>query len=260
MVRTLKRRRSLRRPRPYRRRSYKKRSFSRRRRRISGRRRLYGARFMSTVPRAIRTALKFSKAYPVSGDGTAWIVNGGQFRTNSIWDPDYTSITGFSAIPRPWWAKAYDYYKVYACKYAVVAELINENYTTPLQLTVWNTNSIPTLATTNPSDPEYQRSDPQMRHRIFQINPGGLGKKKIIKGWAIPYKIWGQTKLQHAVDPNFEALTNANPVNQCILTCMISSTDKTAVPANDLVRMTVYLKYYVKFYRRFASLYQQLDA
>ena len=84
-----------------------------------------GAGLQVTIPRAIphgynnnyTVRLTYADAFNLlitnAGGGTSHT-----FRTNSIYDPDYTA-TGHQPLMRDLWASQYDYYTVLACHYEI---------------------------------------------------------------------------------------------------------------------------------------------
>jgi len=168
------------------------------------------------------------------------ISNFNQFRLNSIWDPDYTNITGTSCFGINEWKGFYQRYRVFKCAY----KFTFSNLTADCVLTGC-------VVPANYLDTTFSVSD-YMRPlaKRFEIGNREGSNKTVVSGVINLPKLTGVSPVQYRTDDKNESGFASNPSMGNYLTILVHNNNASVVAA---VVAQVELTYYVELMSHQAS-------
>lgn len=151
-----------------------------------------------------------------------------QFRSNNIYDPDYTS-TGHQPRGHDEWAIMYRNYRVHG----VLVELFCNVFTTGM-------SSIfaiyPHRSTAYPSTVESLIEAPDAKYRMFGDDEQGYIKKYVSNA-----HLFGVTKSQYKNDVDYSAYFGASPTKEGTITVLFANQNMTTSTSHNLRVKLTYL-------------------
>lgn len=187
------------------------------------------------IPQHVTTKLVYVTALQKNLNASGGITNYNQFRLNSIWDPDLTSVlSGTSALGINQYGALYQRYRVYRCDYSITLTNLAED--TIVTGAIVPAQYQDTLFTAS----DYMRP---MAKRFSLGNRSGQNRS-VVKGSIYLPKLMGVSPVQFKTDTGNLAGFTANPVNPNVLTICANSTNAGVTPS---VAVQVQLIYHVEF-------------
>ena len=165
------------------------------------------------APTHLITQLKYvntlQKQTPVGGGPAQY----NQWRLNSIWDPDFTSVAGTSALGLAEWSKLYQRYRVFKCDYKITLNNITEDTVVAGAVVPQNYN-----------DAFISMSD-MMRPmaRRFELGNKSGQNRAVIKGSISIPKLVGLTSAQYKAEESAVSGFAANPMQLALLSVVVQS-------------------------------------
>lgn len=141
------------------------------------------------------------------------------FNTNSIFDPDSTSV-GHQPYSHDTWATIYNRYRVIGVSYYITAyAAVNKTATFCI---------LPSNGTTSVTSIDQAREEP--RARSGTLSPITAGNPQRFKGKIYNPALTGRTRSQYMADDRYQALFGTSPSEQLILNLFAENPDGTLVP------------------------------
>ncbi|AYP28960.1 MAG: putative capsid protein [Cressdnaviricota sp.] len=172
------------------------------------------------APQHMLVKLKYVNQYQKSCPTGGAVCNFNQFRLNSIWDPDYTNVSGTSCLGVAQWSGLFQRYRVYKMAYTV-------------RLTNLSSDTMVTggLVFQNYLDAAFSISD-IMRplSRRFELSNKEGANKAVLKGVIHLPKLAGVTPVQYKSDNTNLAGFSANPAAPNYMTILVQPSN-AGVPA-----------------------------
>lgn len=168
------------------------------------------------IPQHVTTKMKYvttlQKSFPLLGKPGLF----NQFRLNSIWDPDETSVlTGTSALGWIQYAQLYQRYRVYRCDYRISMTNLSEDTIVAGAIVVQNANDV------SFSVSDYMRP----LAKRFQLGNRSGSNKAVITGSIYLPKLAGESPVQYKTNPNNLSGFTTNPATPLNLTIVGNCTN-----------------------------------
>lgn len=189
----------------------------------------------SPIPDRYMCKLKYSQNVQLATTGANPIYH--LFRTNSLFDPDYTGVGhqpyGFDQL-----AILYTKYRVYGMKYKITCTNIAA---VPVNVAVvLKPVNTPSTVWSTIAEKPYN----QVRHLAPQ---GAGGSIKVINGYVQNHKLLGVSKQEYRIDDDFDASMGGNPTTVAYLHVYVEAPAGTAA---HNVYVDVQLTYFASMFSR----------
>lgn len=162
-----------------------------------------------------------------------------QYRTHSIFDPDYTGA-GHRPLATEQYSQIYNRYRVYGLKYKAIFACLDTANQADIFVLARPNLVTPTVLETILEHPYTKKA---------MVSPEGSGGSiRTISGYISNPKVLGVSKLRFRSDDQFQAVIGANPLSAGPLITFGLASPRPSLGTSCVVRLQ--LTYYVEFFDR----------
>lgn len=161
-------------------------------------------------------------------------------RGNSVYDPDYSGVSGGQPFAYTEMSALYNQYRVYGSRYKVEIMPANINTGNYVKFSLYPQKDLTDISTDQAGEAPYSKS-------AF-VGGSNATSRRFLKGFMTSKKIYGFTKISQ--DPNFAALVTANPFNEWYWILDYSTVDGSNLSSSTQAYLNITVTYYVEFFDR----------